>query len=220
MLVKLLRPLVKYKYEILLLSLFIHLFGLILIPKAYYYIFRPLFLLQAVLPGVLLYAHSSKRYWVMLTFVLLICSYFIELLNGWSHYTLSAYFYILYFLAISSKVYIDIYRAQKISSEMIAALFSGFLLVGIIGSFLLVILESAVPGSFSNIAQNYTLFEDFQYFSFITILTIGYGDIIPLTHQAKKLVVFMGLMGHFYTVFVSGIVIGKYLTSNNDMHHH
>jgi len=50
-----------------------------------------------------------------------------------------------------------------------------------------------------------------NYFSFVTILSIGYGDILPLTLVAKRAVMLVGLISYFYTAFVSGIVIGKYI---------
>ncbi len=54
--------------------------------------------------------------------------------------------------------------------------------------------------------------DNLNYFSFITLLTIGYGDITPVTLIAKRAVMMMGLVGHFYTVFVTSIIIGKYLS--------
>jgi len=50
----------------------------------------------------------------------------------------------------------------------------------------------------------------FLYFSFITLLSIGYGDITPTTEFSQRLVVFFGLIGHFYTVFVIAIIVSKY----------
>jgi hypothetical protein len=44
------------------------------------------------------------------------------------------------------------------------------------------------------------------------LLTIGYGDITPVSLIAKRVVMFMGLAGHFYTVFITSIIIGKYLS--------
>jgi voltage-gated potassium channel len=31
---------------------------------------------------------------------------------------------------------------------------------------------------------------------------------------ARRAVMLMGLLGHFYTVFITSIIIGKYLTTN------
>lgn len=51
-----------------------------------------------------------------------------------------------------------------------------------------------------------------NYFSFTTLLTIGYGDILPVSLVAKRAVMLVGLAGHFYTVFTTSIIIGKYLS--------
>ena len=98
---------------------------------------------------------------------------------------------------------------------MIAAVFSGFIMLALIGGLLFSIIELSTQGSFSNLSGGIQKHQDLQYFGFITTLTIGYGDITPLTVTAKKTTVLMGLLGNFYTVFVMGIVIGKFLSSGN-----
>jgi len=52
-----------------------------------------------------------------------------------------------------------------------------------------------------------------NYFSFTTLLTIGYGDITPVSLVAKRAVMLIGLAGHFYTAFITTIIIGKYLSA-------
>jgi voltage-gated potassium channel len=47
-------------------------------------------------------------------------------------------------------------------------------------------------------------------------MTIGYGDISPLTPIAKKAAVLIGLWGQFYLVIITALVVGKYLTSEQD----
>ena len=80
------------------------------------------------------------------------------------------------------------------------------------GSYLFNIIESLQPGSFTGIGNsdgmkmNYLL-----YFSVSNLLTLGLGDIVPVSELVKKLVMFTGLLGHFYTVFVTSIIIGKYI---------
>lgn len=121
--------------------------------------------------------------------------------------------YLLYFGLVSVEVYRKIFQTKHVSHEMIAAVLCGFVLLCLIGTFLFNQIEIAHSGSFSNISQGRSKINDLNYFSFITVLTIGYGDILPLTMVAKRAVMLMGLAGHFYTVFVTGIVIGKYLNN-------
>lgn len=119
--------------------------------------------------------------------------------------------YIIYFTAISVIVYADIYRARQIDGEMVAAVFCGFIMLGLLTSFIFTLVEIFEPYSFSGIEGQFNTFDNLVYFSFITLLTIGYGDIAPQTDLSKVITICVGLAGHFYTVFVTGIVIGQFL---------
>jgi hypothetical protein len=44
-------------------------------------------------------------------------------------------------------------------------------------------------------------------------MTIGYGDIIPITVIAQKATMFIALMGQFYMVIVTAVVVEKYMRS-------
>jgi voltage-gated potassium channel len=54
-----------------------------------------------------------------------------------------------------------------------------------------------------------------NYFTVTRLFTVGFGDNMPLTLIAKRWVMLMALKGHFYTVFVTAIVIGKYLNNKS-----
>jgi voltage-gated potassium channel len=53
----------------------------------------------------------------------------------------------------------------------------------------------------------------FLYFSFITITTIGYGDILPNSIFAKFTAMYLGIIGQLYLAIVMAIIIGKLLNS-------
>ena len=74
------------------------------------------------------------------------------------------------------------------------------------------------PGSFSGITDTTTGVADtanIMYFSYITLMTIGYGDILPLTLPAKKAAILIGLIGQFYLVIITAVVVAKYIRSQN-----
>ena len=84
-------------------------------------------------------------------------------------------------------------------------------MLSFIGWFLFDIIETYTPGSFSGLGEDERKLNNLLYFSVTNLLTLGLGDILPITLLARKAVMLMGFMGHFYTVFVTGIIIGKFI---------
>jgi voltage-gated potassium channel len=205
----------RRKYEILLGSLAVLIFGQLLIPEGFDV--QAFLMIQNIVAGLLLFSDNNKMRALLLGILFSIVG--LEIYAHFYHWKtgnfISFGIYILYFLTISVKVYIDIYRTRNVTTEMIAAVFSGFIMLALIGGLLFSIVELSAQGSFSNLSNGIQKLQDLQYFGFVTTLTIGYGDITPLTVIAKKTTILMGLLGNFYTVFVMGIVIGKFLSSGN-----
>jgi voltage-gated potassium channel len=123
--------------------------------------------------------------------------------------------YLIYFFIVAKELYKELLYAKTVNRELLAAVLCGFVLLCLMCTFLFFQIELKYPNSFSNIGNKGTVLENLNYFSFTTILTIGFGDIVPLSLVAKRAVMLMGLTGHFYTVFVTSIIIGKYLSARN-----
>lgn len=209
----------KKKYEAYLLSLIILIFGQIFLPKGFEAIWQHLLVIQNVIVGLLLFQGVKKWMSVILA---ILCAIMISecIVMLWAdhvtiRFTMGIVFSI-YFLLASAKVYRDVLFAEKVGNEMIAAVFSGFIMLGIIGTFIFTLIELNHPGSFSHLGAGEIRFQNLSYFSFVSLLTIGYGDIVPLTQVAKKTAVLLGLTGNFYLTFVTAVIIGKYMFQKND----
>ncbi len=50
------------------------------------------------------------------------------------------------------------------------------------------------------------------YFSFTTLTTLGYGDIIPMSSLAKMLTNFEAIIGQLYPAILISILVGSYLS--------
>lgn len=120
-----------------------------------------------------------------------------------SHIALLAFFcYLVFHLFQSLKEY------RRLSNNIIYAAICGFLMIGISGAQSIQIVEVLVPNSFLNLKDS---FYNPIYFSFVSVTTIGFGDIVPLTNSAKALSIFLGIAGQMYVTLIVGIMVGKYL---------
>ena len=81
--------------------------------------------------------------------------------------------------------------------------------MGIIGGILFESIHLMDPKSFKLIAgfSGYS----FYYFSFISITTVGYGDITPLTALAQSLTLVLNVIGQFYLTIIIAVFVGKYI---------
>ncbi len=87
----------------------------------------------------------------------------------------------------------------------------GFLYLGIIGGILFEAIHLMDANSL-HLTEGYSGYS-FYYFSFISITTVGYGDITPLTASAQSLTLVLNVIGQFYLAIVIGVFVGKYINT-------
>ena len=89
-----------------------------------------------------------------------------------------------------------------------------YLLIGIFFALLFMAINTLHPGSLISLTPGtpQTLTDyDFYYFSFISITTVGYGDVTPLTQPSQALTLVMNIIGQFYLAIVIAVFVGKYI---------
>ena len=106
-----------------------------------------------------------------------------------------------------------VFTAQKVDTELISAALCLYLLLGLLWGSVLMLLEECIPGSFagSGLSQAGSfeeLLPRFNYFSFITMTTLGYGDITPQTPPAMALCQAEAILGQFFTVVLVARLVG------------
>ncbi|MFM8524024.1 MAG: potassium channel family protein [Cyanobacteriota bacterium] len=117
---------------------------------------------------------------------------------------------------------------RQVNGRVLMGAVAGYLLIGITAGLLLGVLETIHPGSFRAIdAQNGSHlldgqlqgranlqvwqldFERLTYFAFVTITTVGFGDISPVTPQAQMMSVMFAVIGPIYIAVVMGVLISR-----------
>jgi Ion channel len=96
-------------------------------------------------------------------------------------------------------------RATRVDAEHLYAALSAYLLAGIFFGQFYWVLEQIGPGTFAA-AGNFSRMSAL-YFSFVTLATLGYGDIVPRTDIARGLAIVEGVGGQlFLAVMVARLV--------------
>ncbi len=86
-----------------------------------------------------------------------------------------------------------------------------YLLIGVTTTVLYDLIEASAPGSFSNIQglSQSQLFAELNYFSLVTLTTLGYGDIAPVAPIARTLATTEAIVGQFFVAAVVGLLISR-----------
>lgn len=91
-------------------------------------------------------------------------------------------------------------RTQRVDAEHVYAALSAYVLIGIFAGLLHHLIEETWPGSYvsSGAAIADFSFTTAIYFSFVTLATLGYGDIVPQTDIARGVTVVEAVVGQLY----------------------
>ena len=103
---------------------------------------------------------------------------------------------------------------KEVRINIIIGSFCGYLLLSMIALFTYLLIEYNFENSFHGIShgQPPLIYNELSYFSFITLTSIGFGDIYPITDMSRLVTAFFGMIGQFYMVAVVGIIISKFTT--------
>jgi hypothetical protein len=137
--------------------------------------------------------------------------------GNWLHHLPSAHYPLeavlagrLVFLAfVVARLLVFILRAPKVNSEVLCAGVSIYLLIGLVWTLAYLLVAGEDPKAFAfsvpqDSSNGMTRFNAF-YYSFMTLTTVGYGDITPVSKIARMLAVMESMSG---TLFV-GVLIAR-----------
>lgn len=122
----------------------------------------------------------------------------------------------LFFIIVTIALVAHVAAAREVYHSTLLCAINGYLLIGLTLSILFLILDLFLPGSFSQIDAVEGNFSSYIYFGFVTLTTLGYGDITPATPLARSLASSTALFGQLYLVIIMALIIGKYLSGKKN----
>jgi ion channel len=107
-------------------------------------------------------------------------------------------------------------HSGKVTADKIYAAICVYLLFGYAWAFAYSVIEEVQPGSFTTMTSigahdivNRVM--QMRYFSFVTLATVGYGDIVPHTQLARTMALLEAMLGQFYLVALIGRLVGLHI---------
>ena len=116
------------------------------------------------------------------------------------------------YLAMKQILFSGVVDANKIVGAICI-----YLLMGLIWALMYLFLAQAIPGAFNGLEQLvwYDNFANVAYYSFVTLTTLGYGDISPVIPIARFLVYMEAVVGVFYMAILVASLIGVSISSSH-----
>lgn len=158
-----------------------------------------------------------------LAFIVIIVEWISELLNLSILIELSFILNICFFMLIVVLLIRQIAQAKQVTPHVIMESINGYLMLGLAFS-ILIALVCAIDlnaYSFKHLADqmdpSVSYASNYIYFGFVTLTTLGYGDIAPLTPVAKSLSNFISISGQMYVAIIIAVLVGKYLSQKSSL---
>ena len=132
----------------------------------------------------------------------------------------------LFFVAVAGKIVQSIFTSDRLSLDSIFGAICGYLLLGVAWALTYVMIQAANPDSF----QFGTLIRHpmeqvnysrsvFIYYSFVTLTTVGYGDVTPLSISARTLSWVEAITGQLYVAVLIAGLISALVAKNLALNH-
>jgi len=134
---------------------------------------------------------------------------FYTLLSMSCGFVLSAVFYL--YTAVLIIIYV--LKEGRVTRDKIAAAICVYVILGITWGMLFSLVATLDPGALGGgFASGPSGSAPAMYFSFVTLTTVGYGDIAPVSSTARALVMVEGIVGQIYIAVMIARLVALYTT--------
>ncbi len=159
-----------------------------------------------------IYALSENRHQAFVATLVIVPSIFMDWLSAFPISRNLQIFGCLY--SIGASVFICYHllryalRTGVVDLEKIAAAVNVYLFFGLIWRDLYILTSLTILGSYNSDMLSQT---DFLYYSFVTLSTLGYGDVLPVVGPAKALAYMEAIVGQLYLTILVARLVGLHI---------
>ena len=112
---------------------------------------------------------------------------------------------------------------KRVTEALLMGATAGYLHIGLAAGLVMSALETIQPGSFQPLAManvgdtsvlaNARIFSALNYYAFVCLTTVGFGDISPMLPLSRMVSVATSVAGPLYLAAVMGVLIGRFASS-------
>jgi len=126
-----------------------------------------------------------------------------------------------FLFAVLIAVFIDVIRSKRVTADTIFGAVAVYLMFGVVMALLFQFVNNVDPGSViasvgeaTNTVERHDQFAEFMYFSFVTLTSVGYGDLTPIGPAARSLAMFVGVIGQLYLAILIARLVGIHVAQD------
>ncbi len=160
--------------------------------------------------------HYVKLLAVILAIPTLFFSW-IELYHASPWFFFGNVLFTIVFLGIcTTSILFDVILHARVTMETLRGVVCAYFMIAFLFAYIYYFIEYIVPGSFHLIQRDVSFatysrnLSQMMYFSFVTLLTIGFGDITPILNFGQTAVVIEGIIGQFYIAILVARIVAVY----------
>lgn len=135
-------------------------------------------------------------------------------------FVLDASFTALFLIIITGSIVSDVVVRARVTLETLRGVICAYFMVAFAFAYIYYLIEYVNPGSFHLISRVTTFsyneyLAEMLYYSFITLLTVGFGDITPLKDVGQTATVIEAIIGQFYIAILVARLVAVYALYND-----
>jgi hypothetical protein len=106
-----------------------------------------------------------------------------------------------------------LWKATVVTAAQIVSTVNLYLILGVSWAYVYALVAWFEPRSFEQPGHGHETVSSLIYFSFVTLASLGYGDIVPKTPFAQRLAIAEAIMGQFYSAVLVGYLLSIYINN-------
>ncbi len=129
---------------------------------------------------------------------------------------INAIFSVLFISCIAASILYDVIVRARVTMETLRGVICAYFMIAFAFAYMYYLVEFIIPGTIQFAGRivsihNFSHFlSEMFYFSFVTLLTIGYGDITSALDTGQTIVVMEGIIGQFYIAILVARIVSVY----------